>query len=183
MSSFSITTRQGDGGRTGLLGDDRVAKSDRRPEAYGTLDEANALIGLVRSKINIVSLQENLLCIQNHIYLINSELACPQDKMHLLSKLLLAEHLDWLEQIAKSVETELTLPRKFIVYGESEVSAYMDLARAVVRRAERHVVWLDQSEPLQNHHLLPYLNRLSDYLFLAARWYEKQNNIAFRHPE
>jgi cob(I)alamin adenosyltransferase len=183
MNSFSITTRKGDDGRTGLLGDDRVAKSDQRPEAYGTLDEASAVIGVARSNVTMDRLQHELLQIQNHLYLINAELACPTDKIQLLTKKLQTAHLEWLEQTSKGVEAELELPRKFIVYGESQISAYLDLARAVVRRAERQVVLLHQSAPLQNHLLLPYLNRLSDYLFLAARWYEKQNDIAFRHPE
>jgi cob(I)alamin adenosyltransferase len=183
MNTFSITTRKGDDGSTSLLGDDRVAKSDKRPEAYGTLDEANALLGIVRSKVKLANLHADLLQIQNHIYLINAELACPPEKMQLLTQVLQAGHLEWLEHVITSLETELQLPRKFIIYGESEISAYLDLARAVVRRAERQVVLLHQAEPLQNHFLLAFINRLSDYLFVAARWYEKQNGLAFRHPE
>jgi len=183
MNRFSITTRRGDSGRTALLGDDRVAKSDPRPEAYGTLDEAGAVIGVARSQLADARLQQELLQIQNHLYLINAELACPTDKLPLLSKKLQSAHLEWLEQTGKAVEAELELPRKFIVYGESRVSAYLDLARAVVRRAERQVVLLHQAEPVQNPFLLAYLNRLSDYLFLAARWYETKNGIPFRHPE
>jgi cob(I)alamin adenosyltransferase len=183
MNKYSITTQNGDGGTTGLIGDDRVSKSDPRPQAYGALDEASALIGVVRSKTKEQSLIEPLIRIQNHLYLISAELACPEEKRHLLSKFLDQKQVDWLNETSRQTESQLDLPRKFVLYGESELSAYLDLARAVVRRAERNVVELHHLEFVTNPMILVYLNRLSDYIYLLARHQEMKQGIAFRHPD
>ncbi len=180
MSPDSIITQQGDGGVTGLIGRKHVYKSDLRPEAFGNCDEVSALLGLVRSKVHDPEIVQSLLTIQKHIYLINSELACPDDKRQQLSRFLSAAELDWLTSQAQQIAEEIALPAKFILYGETENSAWLDYGRAVVRRAERAVIALHQQEPIANRHILAYLNRLSDYLFLLARKMEIRQGVAFR---
>lgn len=178
----SITTKKGDDGTTGLLDNSRVKKSNLRPETYGTLDEAAAFLGLARATTDLERTRAFLLTVQNHLYLINAELACPPEYLHLLRKRLSADHLQKLEALAQAVEAELELPRKFVLYGESQVSALLDVARAVVRRAERRLVELCDRETVNNASILAYLNRLSDALFLLARYEEFAHGIPFAHP-
>ncbi|MDZ7346040.1 MAG: cob(I)yrinic acid a,c-diamide adenosyltransferase [candidate division KSB1 bacterium] len=179
----SLSTQKGDGGRTELIDGSTVEKNHLRTEAYGTLDEANALIGWARAKALQERTREVLLTVQNHLYVINSELACPINRLHLLNLRLKGEHLQQIESEAAQVEEQLQLPRKFVLYGQCESSAVLDTARAVVRRAERRIVELDENEPLSNPSILPYINRLSDCLFLFARYEEFAAGVPYAHPE
>ena len=183
MKNYSITTKKGDDGTTGLLDNSRVQKSDVRPDVYGTLDEAAAFIGLARAQSSLDKTKEILVAIQNHIYLMNAELACPIENLHLLKIKLSEDHLVRLEGLARKIESELDLPRKFVLYGQSQTSACLDIARAVVRRAERRLVELQELEALDNRFILAYINRLSDVLFLLARYEEAKNSIPFLHPD
>jgi cob(I)alamin adenosyltransferase len=183
MSPDSIITQQGDNGVTSLIGHDRIFKSDLRPEAFGSCDEASALLGLVRSKMTDHETANSLLTIQTHIYLINAELACPDDKRHLLSRFLGAAEVAWLTSLAQQLSNRVTLPSRFVLYGETEGSAWLDFGRAVIRRAERAVIALHRREPLVNEQILAYLNRLSDYIFLLARMVEIEQGAAFRVVE
>lgn len=183
MKKYSITTKKGDDGTTGLLDQSRVLKYDIRPDTYGTLDEAAAFLGWARVKSQLQTSKDILRTIQNHLYLINSELACPPDYLPMLKDKLKSAHLQKLERLSDAIETELELPRKFVLYGESEVSAVLDVARAVIRRAERRMVELNEREPLENQVLLAYINRLSDTLFLLARYEEYKHEIPYAHPE
>ena len=180
---MSITTKKGDDGTTDLLDSSRVTKFDLRPECYGALDEATAFIGWARAKTSIREIHDALLLIQNHLYLINSELACPPESLDLLSSKLDKRHLEKLESIAQEIESRLQLPRKFVVYGQSEISAILDIARAVVRRAERRLVELNAQQTLTNPYIAAYINRLSDALFLFARFEESSHRIPFAHPD
>ncbi len=182
MERFSITTKAGDRGTTGLLDSSRVLKYDARPEAYGTIDEANAFIGLARAKTDLPAVKKILLAVQNHLYLINAELACPTEHLALLKRKVEAQDLQVLENESGDIEKKLHLPRKFVLYGETEVSAYLDVARAVIRRAERRVVELNDQDKISNGIILPYLNRLSDALFLLARYEEFAHNVPYAHP-
>ena len=182
MKKHSITTKKGDTGKTGLLDNSRVEKFDLRPEAYGSLDEAAAFLGLVRAKTDLDDLKEIMWMVQNHIYLMNAELACPVESLPLLKSILSEEHLKNIENKAQEIEEKLNLPKKFVIYGQTEISAYLDIARAVVRRTERRVTELDKYEPLNNKNILAYLNRLSDTLYLLARYDEFFHNVPFAHP-
>ncbi|MBN1543789.1 cob(I)yrinic acid a,c-diamide adenosyltransferase [candidate division KSB1 bacterium] len=182
MKNFSITTKAGDGGDTSLLNSARVSKTDPRPEAYGTLDEANAFLGLAKATSDSPELQRTITLVQNHLYLINAELACPTDYLHLLKRVLETRDLSELEELEKTIESSLKLPRKFVLYGTCVLSAQLDTARAMIRRAERRTVELHRLEPLANENILPYLNRLSDVLFLLARRVESDQGLAFDHP-
>jgi len=183
MKRSSITTRRGDDGATGLLDGSRIPKVDPRPEAYGALDEAAAFIGLARAHCHSGEISGLLLQLQNHLYLINAELACPPESAHLLTRTLQSSDLALIEKQMEPIEAGLQLPPRFVLYGETPVSAYLDVARAVCRRAERCVLALHEHHPLQNPVILPYLNRISDALFILARLEEKQQGVPFRHPE
>jgi len=93
------------------------------------------------------------------------------------------KHLQQLENLSSDIEKELELPRKFVLYGQTETSAYLDIARAVIRRAERRLVELNQVEELDNKTILAYMNRMSDTLFLLARFEELKNNVPFLFPK
>jgi cob(I)alamin adenosyltransferase len=182
MRKKSITTKTGDSGTTGLFDNTRVVKYDPRPEVYGALDEACAFIGLARAQTGWSDLKTFLLDIQNHIYLINAELSCPTESLPQLKKRLRMEHLDVLEKKTDQIEARLELPPRFVIYGQSVLSAHLDIARSVVRRAERRLTELNAREPLHNSVLLAYVNRLSDTLFILARDAENRQGIPYLHP-
>jgi len=164
------------------LGSTHVAKYDLRPEAYGTLDEAAAFIGLARAQSDLDIVKDMLLTIQNHLYLINAELACPPDSKQVLKHRIEQKNLDEIEATSHEIEEKLDLPRKFVLYGQTKVSAILDVARAVVRRAERRIAELADSEGIDNKIILPYINRLSDTLFLLARYEEFAHHVPYAHP-
>lgn len=182
MKKTSITTKKGDAGQTSLLGRKRVTKHDPRPEAYGTVDEAAAFLGLARAKSDLSEVKNILKVVQNHLYLINSELACPPEQKHLLKRTLNSHDLEELEKFAAEIESKVELPAKFVLYGETETSAYLDVARTIVRRAERRITELASQEGLANRTIVPYINRLSDMLFLLARYEEFVHHVPYAHP-
>jgi cob(I)alamin adenosyltransferase len=179
----SITTKGGDKGNTSLFDGTRISKAALRPEVYGTLDEVSAFIGLARSKTDNPAHREALIKIQNLIYLVNAELACPEESKADLNKRFEGPHQKWVEEKAAELEQDLELPPKFILYGETEQSAWLDVARAVVRRGERAFTALAKAESVDNPHIQSFLNRLSDLLYLLARSAEREAGVAFRHPE
>ncbi len=183
MSPKRISTGNGDDGGTKLLNGGRTSKSDLRIEALGAIDEAHAFIGLARAKCKDGEISKTLLTVQNHLYLINAELAFPGEESNLLKYRLGENDLQKLEEQILTFEDRMALPNKFILYGSHEVSALLDVARAVVRRAERKIVALQQQEPLGSDILLPYLNRLSDALFIMARYEESISQIPWQHPQ
>ena len=176
----SISTKKGDDGSTGLLDNSRIKKYDLRPETYGTLDEAAAFLGLARSTSKLTLVQDFILMVQNHIYLMNAELACPVEHLSKLHKKLTTEHLADLERRSKEIEDGLDLPPKFVLYGQCQTSAHLDVARAVIRRAERRLVELNESEVIENKMIAAYLNRLSDALYLLARFEEVESGAGYK---
>ena len=182
MTKKSISTKKGDDGSTGLLGRARVTKDHLRPETYGTLDEAAAFLGLARARSHIAFIKEFILLVQNHLYLINAELASPPEFLPRLKKKLTATHLQELEERSTKLEAKLDLPPKFVLYGQCETSAVLDIARAVVRRAERAFVALQEAEGIENQPMAAYLNRLSDSLFLLARYADVEAGVESIHP-
>lgn len=180
---YSIATRGGDSGETSLLDGTRVKKFSLRPDAYGTIDEANAFMGAFRASTSIERIQTIIIEVQNHIYYINSELACPVDKLELLKKRINENHLHYVDEQIQILEAELSLPRAFVLYGGTLSSSYADIARAIIRRSERVVSSLDAVEAIENVYIKKYLNRLSDLLFLLARYDEKIAGIEPLHPK
>jgi cob(I)alamin adenosyltransferase len=157
-------TREGDEGYTGLLGPGRVAKEDPRIEALGTVDEANAALGVAR--INGRSPESGLLLqIQRDLYGLMAELAATPENVGRF-RVIDAQKVDWLEAQVNVLTERVQIPREFIVPGDTAAGAYLDLARAIIRRAERRVADLHHRGDLANPELLRYLNRLSSFCFV-----------------
>ena len=162
---MSIYTGRGDEGETDLRDMSRVSKSSHRIEAYGTVDEANALLGTVRPTGHD-DLDELLETVQNHLHVVQADLANPDPDPD--DPQVDAGHVDELEDRIDAFDEELEPLRSFILPGGGEAGAALHHARAVVRRAERRVVDLARSEPI-NEAVVTYLNRLSDLLFTIGR--------------
>ncbi len=165
---MKIYTKTGDGGTTALLGGKRVPKSDLRIDAYGTIDELNSFLGLVRDQAvnshRAVFLKE----IQDRLFTIGADLATASGKDKVKKPDLLPEDLSVLEQEIDQMETELPPLRAFILPGGHTAVSFCHVARTVCRRAERIAVQLASSEPVSDL-VIQYLNRLSDYLFVLGR--------------
>lgn len=168
-----IYTRRGDTGTTGLLfGGDRVSKSSLRTEAYGTTDEAVSALGLARAGMAPGSLADLVLRLQRELFVVGAELATHADRRGRLKpgeSLVTAEMVAALEGEIDGLEAEHPMPAEFVVPGESPAGAALDLARTTVRRAERRAVALAEAGELPGSQAVPYLNRLADLLFVAAR--------------
>lgn len=163
-----IYTRGGDDGETSLAGGARVAKSDLRIETIGSVDEANAAIGLVR--LHTTGPHDDMLArIQNDLFDLGADLARPNDAQPSKSALRIAQsQIDRLEREIDAMNAALAPLTSFILPGGSAASAYLHLARTIVRRAERHCVALAATQTM-NALAVAYLNRLSDHLFVLAR--------------
>ena len=160
-----IYTRTGDDGSSGLVDGSRVSKSGPRMTAIGEVDEANAAIGMAIALLIPGDLTEHLLGIQNDMFDLGADLATPGE----IGLRIVASQVERLEQAIDAMNAELEPLQSFILPGGSAAVAALHLARTVVRRAERAAVALNESQPL-NPHLLAYLNRLSDLLFVTARY-------------
>lgn len=166
MASMKIYTRTGDQGLTGLFGGARVRKNDIRVEAYGTVDETNAVLGVARAAGLGGKLDEQLERIQGDLFVLGAELACAPDKIDKLKLALLGQdRIAELEQLIDEVEESLQPLSQFILPGGSPGAAALHLARTVCRRAERRVL----DVPDVRSEAVVYLNRLSDLLFVLAR--------------
>jgi cob(I)alamin adenosyltransferase len=162
-----IYTRTGDGGSAGLVDGSRVSKSSLRMTAIGEVDEANAAIGAAIAALGRGEVPEKLLEIQNDLFDLGADAATPGEVDGALR--IVASQVARLEVEIDDMNDTLEPLTSFILPGGSAGVAALHLARAIVRRAERAAVALNQAEAL-NPHLLAYLNRLSDHLFVAARW-------------
>jgi cob(I)alamin adenosyltransferase len=177
---MKIYTKKGDDGKTGLIGGKRVSKSSLRIEAYGTVDELNSWIGVVRDgKINN-ALQEQLIEIQDRLFTVGSSLASDPEKSTFKLPDLVLEDVDRLEKWMDKMDGELEPMRSFILPGGFQTSSFCHVARCVCRRAERLCVDLKQNEFVAELVLI-YLNRLSDYLFILARKISQENGV-IDHP-
>ena len=174
---MKIYTKTGDDGTTGLFGGDRLAKSAPRISAYGDVDELNSFLGFARCRITDAGLQQLLQQIQNELFVLGADLSTPlpypaSNQADLVRRISQSEA----ESLEKTIDRyNETLPplEEFILPGGNEAAALLHVARAVARRAEREVVRLTQTEKL-NPHVLVYLNRLSDLLFVLARVANRQ---------
>ena len=167
-----IYTKTGDDGTTGLLFGGRVSKADPVPEACGTLDEAVAALGLARSLADERTFEEGVLQVQRELFAVGADLATnPAERARLEPgvSLVTPEMVSRLETWIDELVLAHPLPQAFIVPGANPVSATLDVARGIVRRAERRVVDIRDSGAHVNEAVLRYLNRLSDLLFVLAR--------------
>jgi cob(I)alamin adenosyltransferase len=174
---MKIYTKTGDDGETGLFGGPRVRKDDLRIEAYGTVDELNAVIGLARSHSTAAVGQENLPTeidslladIQHALFDLGSQLATPDPKSR-GTNFVSDKQIESLEQAIDRFDSQLPPLKNFILPGGTSAAAWLHLARTVCRRAERYVVTLTHRDAEKiEPQILIYLNRLSDLLFVLAR--------------
>ncbi len=173
-----IYTRGGDAGQTSLGRGERVAKHDSRVEAYGTVDEANSVVGLARSAISRMTLggqpyaeaDAMLARIQNDLFDLGADLCTPEGEARRGEQALriVASQVERLEHEIDAMNAELEPLKSFILPGGSDAAAWLHLARTVARRAERRMTQLATEQPV-NPEAIKYINRLSDHLFVLAR--------------
>jgi cob(I)alamin adenosyltransferase len=177
-----IYTRKGDDGTTSLWYGGRVRKNDLRTEAYGTLDETAAALGVARSLCTNDRLAGEILRLQNELFVAGAELATAPEASERLEdgvSRITPEMVERLEQSIDSFMAEVDLPPKFVIPGGTPLSAQLDIARSVLRRGERRIVELGQSGGLDGSALLGFINRASDLLFAMARFADEKNPQLF----
>jgi cob(I)alamin adenosyltransferase len=175
---MKIYTRKGDDGTTGLWYGGRVPKYDSRPEAYGSCDEAAAALGLARAHSEPGELYDDILRMQNELFVAGAELATAPEAAERLQEGVSKVTADMVERLEADIDRymdRVDLPPKFVIPGGTELSARLDIARTAVRRAERRVSALD----LEDGTVLTYLNRLSDALFAMARFADEPDPELF----
>jgi cob(I)alamin adenosyltransferase len=172
----SISTRTGDSGKTGLFGGQRVSKHSTRLHTYGTVDELNSVLGIVLAEPGVPQdIVDDLETIQRVLFSVGADLATPSDSAAKVDRVSV-EIVTTLEKRALEIENRLEQLTHFILPGGSRVGALLHQARTVCRRAERWVVALQEKEEV-NEYVCVYLNRLSDYFFLAARLVNKKMGV------
>ncbi|WP_285269433.1 cob(I)yrinic acid a,c-diamide adenosyltransferase [Kaistella rhinocerotis] len=177
---MKIYTKTGDRGETALYGGTRVSKASARVESYGTIDELNSFIGFAKTEINNEKVLDQLRKIQFDLFTLGSESATPTDKLTLangksrLTLMISETEIEELEQWMDEFETELEPLQYFILPGGGKSATSLHICRTVCRRAERSLVFLNETEEVRPE-LIKYLNRLSDYLFVLARYVSKIN--------
>jgi len=167
---MKVYTRKGDTGETSLIGGTRVKKTNVRIEAYGTVDELNSFIGLIRDTAKDKSAEEVLLEIQNLLFTIGSSLAADPGKNRMALPQVDESDIVKLENEMDSMNEGLPELKNFILPGGDLASSHCHVARCVCRRAERRAVGLSEMTMIDEK-IIRYLNRLSDYLFVLARFY------------
>ena len=171
--SARVATRTGDAGETSLFGKERVRKTDPRIEALGDLDETQAVLGLARSLAPRSSLGRELLELQRGLYLVMAEVATPRSDLGRLKERLDGAAVARLEKVLEMVKKRTPIEGRFVIPGDNRFAASLDHARTVARRAERRVVECVDAGYVSSEDLLPWLNRLSDVLFVLARASER----------
>ena len=166
---MKVYTRKGDKGTTGLIGGTRVPKHTLRIEAYGTVDELNSYIGLLRDKALNKDYKEDLIEIQDRLFTLGSLLAEDKTKSKMTLPQLQQSDVDFLEQKIDLMDAELPPMKSFILPGGHETVSFCHITRCVCRRAERLVTALNTEIELDEL-ITAYLNRLSDYLFVYSRY-------------
>ena len=183
MRITKVYTKTGDKGVTGLVDGSRVPKNHPRIEAYGTVDELNAIIGIIRTFLN--DTKENtslevidtcLYRIQNDLFNVGADLATPRTSRWEGMALITEDSIKTLEEQIDKLNDDLPPLKEFILPGGGKVGAFFHQARTVARRAERDIISLMQTDDTIEILPMTYLNRLSDYLFVAGRWSAKQLN-------
>lgn len=184
LRDSAVATGRGDDGSTGLLyGGERISKDDARTEAYGTIDEAVAALGLARARLGLKEeygvlspglrpLRDLVLRFQRELFVAAAELATNPgawDRLEDGRTRVSADMVRGVEDVLSELESRVTMPKEFVVPGETPTSAALELARTILRRAERRAVSLGRDGLLPGPYLLPYLNRLADLLWVLAR--------------
>jgi len=172
MKTFN---KKGDSGETSLLYGERVPKSHLRCEAYGTIDEAVSALGLARQFCK-PQVNDIILSLQQELFIVGSELATPAEHYAKLSqkkKVVTPDMVNRLEGLIDELEAQVKMPEAFIIPGGCGVgAAILDVARTIIRRAERRIISLRESGVDVNDQILRYINRLADLIFTLARYQE-----------
>lgn len=171
--SFKIYTKTGDKGQTSLIGGTRLPKHHIRIEAYGTVDELNSHIGLLRDVTEEKNTFDLLIHIQDRLFTIGSHLAADPEKNKMQLPALLEDDIVALEKAIDAIDAVVPEMKSFVLPGGHVHVSYCHIARCVCRRAERAVLRLAENEKVDEIYS-KYLNRLSDYLFMLSRWYTLQ---------
>ena len=175
---MKIYTGFGDKGKTRLYGGEVVAKDHPRVEIYGTLDELNSWLGLIVVTENDDEIKNALTKIQNHIFDISSLIATPDDKnRNQLKNKINKFDFHFIEELIDQINEKLNPLQNFILPGGSILSSYYHISRTICRRAERSLIQLFERKEIEND-ILIYLNRLSDLLFILARYANKSNGVS-----
>ncbi len=164
-----VRSGKGDKGYTDLFFRHRISKDSPDIRAIGNLDELNCYLGLIRSKIRTRKDKAIVEKIQRAVLIITSEIAVGAEKKEELGLLLKKDDAVWIKSVLYELETKVPLERCFYLPGSGELSAYIDVARSVARRAERSVVGLFRKEKVKDEYVISYLNCISDVLFIMAR--------------
>lgn len=175
-----VTTGAGDTGYTSLLGDARVPKYDPRPDTFGTVDEATSALGLGRALTRDEKARTVILAMQRDLYVLMAELATPPEHLDAVGMRITPDHVARLEAVENELKAEVEIPNKFIIPGDSPDGAALDIARTIIRRAERMTAKLLHDGVIANGETVRYLNRLSDVVFILARYLEAKQGGSTR---
>ena len=177
---MKIYTKTGDKGETGLFGGERVSKDSIRISAYGTIDELNSFIGYTITEIKDASVKDNLIKIQNYLFIIGSDLATPETEKNAKLNIQRTPELfiNEIEKMIDHYDAKLDELKNFILPGGSKSASLLHICRTVCRRAEREVVSLKNSVTIGDN-IIIFLNRLSDLFFVLSRYENKVSN----HPD
>jgi cob(I)alamin adenosyltransferase len=170
VSVFKFS-KKGDAGETSLLTGERVSKASLRPETYGTLDEASSALGIARAATHNETIRQMITTVQQDLMIVGAELASEgPDPGYSVDSDMIGRLEEWIERL----QEEVTMPRHFILPGDNLASAAIDLARTMVRRAERRAVAMREAGLLNHPEVHAYLNRVADLLFTLARYASEQ---------
>jgi len=173
---MKIYTKTGDDGKTSLIGGERVQKNHPRIEAYGTVDELNSFIGILRAQEIDTHSKDFLINIQNNLFTICSLLAADSEKTEKKLPQINQEDVSNLEKEIDVMNEKLPEIHSFVLPGGNQIVSYSHIARTVCRRAERTIIKLSEEMPVNNI-IIKYLNRLSDFLFVLARKFANDFNV------
>ena len=173
---IKIYTKKGDNGSTGLIGGKRISKSDLKIEAYGTVDELNSYLGLLRDQEVNKTRKAELIEIQNELFVVGSHLAKEKEDINFKLPALDEEGAHKLERAIDRMNEQLPEMKFFVLPGGHQSVSHGHIARCVCRRAERTVVKLSAQEEIDNQ-IIAYLNRLSDFLFVLCRWMSQELSV------
>ena len=176
-------SKMGDQGYTSLLGGQRVLKCDPRPEVYGTLDEASSALGLAKASAVRPKTKEIIQSIQKDLICLGAELATAGEDAGKYPYCIKEDHVVKLERWIDELQEGVAIGKEFILAGGTISSAAIDLARTIIRRAERKAVGLREKKIIANGEVLRFLNRLADLLFTLARYEEIGEKTCRHSPE
>ncbi len=174
---MKIYTKTGDRGETSLFGGERVSKDELRIEAYGTVDELNSVMGVARSFNESEEIDSILGEIQERLFVLGADLATPMNSRNSSVPRISSVDINAIEHMIDEIELKLAPLKSFILPGGSKAAAFLHFARTVCRRAERRTVTLRKNGEISDEAMI-YLNRLSDFLFVLARYANKTGGVA-----